>query len=319
MRQITIGRLTSNNVCLNDKSVSRNHCILTVHSDGRCELTDCNSTNGTFVNGNRIRGTVMLRPNDYVRVGNQQLPWRNYIYGNGVYEGTVGSGNSGSSGSSGGSNQSGGAVNTTGSPRNANGLIWGVVGGLVLVTITLVLSLTGVFKGSNPPHNPMTDPMLNDGGSGVRTNVPGAQNGGSNTNGTTTTSYTDGNSTTTVISSPGETMTIVDEKTPADFSGKWYYENDAYAFSLFLRQNGKVLTGDYCGQSLVGEHIDFMEDNVQGNINGHTATLRLQSGWDDEGKKGTFKITLQSNGTILWEEINNRHNYTPNNGTILHR
>ena len=88
MRRITIGRLSTNDVCINDRSVTREHCILTVHSDGRCELTDCNSTNGTFVNGNRIHGTVPLQPNDYVRVGNQQLPWRNYIYGDGVYGGS---------------------------------------------------------------------------------------------------------------------------------------------------------------------------------------------------------------------------------------
>lgn len=293
MRQITIGRLTSNNVCLNDKSVSRNHCILTVHSDGRCELTDCNSTNGTFVNGNRIRGTVMLRPNDYVRVGNQQLPWRNYIYGNGVFEGTVGSGNSG------GSNQSGGAVNTTGSPRNANGLIWGVVGGLVLVTITLVLSLTGVFKGSNPSYDPMTDPMLNDGGSGVRTNVPGAQNGGSNTNGTTTTSYTDGNSTTTVISSPGETMTIVDTKTRQTFEGHWVFQNECYVFELNLNQQGDQLYGSYSYADNRAYMDDEPDNSIRGSVSGNTATVRFHSAARGGGGKAT--MTLQSDGTLKWK------------------
>lgn len=280
MRRITIGRLSTNDVCINDRSVTREHCILTVHSDGRCELTDCNSTNGTFVNGNRIHGTVPLQPNDYVRVGNQQLPWRNYIYGDGVY------GGSGGSHRNGGSSISRGAINTTGGNKNTTGLIWAIVGGLVLVCVLLVLSLTGVFDGEETSHDPMTV---------EGSNVPGEQNGTTPSN-TTTTTYTNGNTTTSVISSPGETMTIVDNKKP--FEGEWEFQNECYVFQLNLFQQGDQLYGSYAYVDNRGYMDDEPDNSIRGTLSGNTAAVSFHSAGREGGGKAT--ITLQSDGTLKW-------------------
>ena len=50
------------------EQVSRHHCAFTV-DDFTVRLRDLGSTNGTFLNGERIRGEVMLKSGDHVRVG----------------------------------------------------------------------------------------------------------------------------------------------------------------------------------------------------------------------------------------------------------
>lgn len=51
---LTVGRSPSNKVILKDSEMSRLHAIVEVGSGGRAVLTDLNSANGTFVNGERI-------------------------------------------------------------------------------------------------------------------------------------------------------------------------------------------------------------------------------------------------------------------------
>lgn len=51
-----------------ESSVSRNHASLTV-AGGQVSVTDTGSTNGTFVNGAKVVGTVPLRPGDAVQFG----------------------------------------------------------------------------------------------------------------------------------------------------------------------------------------------------------------------------------------------------------
>src|SRR5262249_15881764 len=48
--------------------VSRHHCVFTV-DDFTVRLRDLGSTNGTFVNGERIQGQVVLKAGDHVVVG----------------------------------------------------------------------------------------------------------------------------------------------------------------------------------------------------------------------------------------------------------
>jgi len=66
-REITIGRSPTNNIFVRDKNVSRIHCQIVV-SNGSATLTDLQSTNGTFVNNERITECV-LKVNDLIRVG----------------------------------------------------------------------------------------------------------------------------------------------------------------------------------------------------------------------------------------------------------
>ena len=82
MKQLKIGRGESCDVIVDDTAVSRFHAELFHDDHGIPFLTDNNSSNGTFVNGSRIAGSVQLGYNDIVKVGNSVLPWRNYIEDN---------------------------------------------------------------------------------------------------------------------------------------------------------------------------------------------------------------------------------------------
>lgn len=55
----SIGRNPDNDLCLANVWVSRRHCTIYVRQ-GKLVLVDHNSTNGTFLNGKRITGTVLL-------------------------------------------------------------------------------------------------------------------------------------------------------------------------------------------------------------------------------------------------------------------
>ena len=80
MKVITIGRSTeSNDIVVNDEKVSRNHLQMVMDDNGNYSVVDLESTNGTYVNGQRIFGEVRLRPGDEVRIGQTVLPWQNYF------------------------------------------------------------------------------------------------------------------------------------------------------------------------------------------------------------------------------------------------
>ena len=80
MKIITIGRSSSNDIVINDPLVTRNiHCQIIQDDTGHYYLTDTHSTNGTYINGKRIRGEVALSKSDIVRIGNTTLPWQTYF------------------------------------------------------------------------------------------------------------------------------------------------------------------------------------------------------------------------------------------------
>jgi pSer/pThr/pTyr-binding forkhead associated (FHA) protein len=68
--QLTIGRDASNGVAINDAEVSRKHSRLSFQG-GKYVVEDLGSTNGTFVNGQRLAGPVVLKPGDVVSLGEQ--------------------------------------------------------------------------------------------------------------------------------------------------------------------------------------------------------------------------------------------------------
>ena len=75
--KITIGRDAARDIPLGDDSVSAHHAELNIGEDGRLWLTDCQSTNGTFVidadgSARRIHQTVVA-PGDRVRFGTVTL------------------------------------------------------------------------------------------------------------------------------------------------------------------------------------------------------------------------------------------------------
>lgn len=67
---ITIGREPGNTIVINDAEVSRKHSQLTLQG-GKYVLTDIGSTNGTFVNGQRITGSHVLVPGEVISLGEQ--------------------------------------------------------------------------------------------------------------------------------------------------------------------------------------------------------------------------------------------------------
>jgi hypothetical protein len=69
---IKMGRLSDNDVVVREKGVSRNHAEI-VESDTEYRLRDLSSTNGTFVNGEKIVGDCTLKDGDDVRLGTNKV------------------------------------------------------------------------------------------------------------------------------------------------------------------------------------------------------------------------------------------------------
>lgn len=68
--QLNIGRDSSNEIMINDAEVSRRHARLTFQG-GKYVLEDLGSTNGTFVNGQRLAGPRVLKAGEVVSFGEQ--------------------------------------------------------------------------------------------------------------------------------------------------------------------------------------------------------------------------------------------------------
>ena len=66
--EITIGRVSGNDIVLAKGNVSKRHSRLAMRG-GQIEVSDLRSTNGTYVNGRKISGPTMLSPSDRVYVG----------------------------------------------------------------------------------------------------------------------------------------------------------------------------------------------------------------------------------------------------------
>src|SRR4051812_9759261 len=68
---VVVGRKEDCDVRLEHKSVSKMHCII-VKTDGLLLLRDLGSTNGTRVNGQRVRRAALL-PNDQLSIANYKF------------------------------------------------------------------------------------------------------------------------------------------------------------------------------------------------------------------------------------------------------
>lgn len=66
--EIYIGRDVNNDIVINDSEISRKHSRLLMQAGGFV-LEDLGSTNGTFINGQRLMGPHVLRPGETLMLG----------------------------------------------------------------------------------------------------------------------------------------------------------------------------------------------------------------------------------------------------------
>lgn len=85
MKQIRIGRNQDNDVTIDDTSVSRHHATIVQTASGFV-ICDNNSSNGTFINGQRIEDEAVLKQNDILKLGTVLVPWKNYFEVNSARE-----------------------------------------------------------------------------------------------------------------------------------------------------------------------------------------------------------------------------------------
>lgn len=75
----SIGRGKNNNVHLGDSFASHNHAILTYKHDD-FYLEDMGSVNGTFINGVRINGPVVLHHGDVIKIAGTVFKFARWNY-----------------------------------------------------------------------------------------------------------------------------------------------------------------------------------------------------------------------------------------------
>ena len=80
-RAIRIGRSDDNTIAVVDHLMSRNHAMLQFLDVGFFIITDLGSSNGTSVNGERIRAPRVLRNGDRVTIGNHEFTFRQEVDG----------------------------------------------------------------------------------------------------------------------------------------------------------------------------------------------------------------------------------------------
>lgn len=66
---VSIGRSADNTLSVNHGSVSKFHATLGIDPDGTIAIADMGSTNGTFLNRERVHGRTLIHPGDVVTLG----------------------------------------------------------------------------------------------------------------------------------------------------------------------------------------------------------------------------------------------------------
>ncbi|MBU1723651.1 MAG: FHA domain-containing protein [Gammaproteobacteria bacterium] len=68
----SVGFLPDNDIVIDDDTVGRAHATLHYQGDGDVVLTDLNSLNGSYVNGNRIQRPTSIHDGDSITFGEWQ-------------------------------------------------------------------------------------------------------------------------------------------------------------------------------------------------------------------------------------------------------
>jgi pSer/pThr/pTyr-binding forkhead associated (FHA) protein len=72
-RIVFIGRASSFGKFEQDVEISRKHLLVKINDTGEVFIEDQGSTNGSFLNGKRIKGMHLVRPKDEVKVGSSVM------------------------------------------------------------------------------------------------------------------------------------------------------------------------------------------------------------------------------------------------------
>ncbi len=76
-----VGRAYDNDLKVMSTDVSNHHAALGRDANNQIVIVDLNSSNGTFVNGQRISSPKILRPGDRVRLASSDLDWASLFAG----------------------------------------------------------------------------------------------------------------------------------------------------------------------------------------------------------------------------------------------
>jgi len=79
MHLITIGTDYSNNIKIEDISVSRFHLQLVIDDNNNVTVIDLSSTNGTYINGQRVFSPTQLDKYDILSLGSNPFDWKRHI------------------------------------------------------------------------------------------------------------------------------------------------------------------------------------------------------------------------------------------------
>ena len=72
VEKTTVGRLEDNTFQISEASVSSHHAELSLRGS-EVVIKDLNSTNGTFINGEPVKGEAVLKPGQVLRLGKIEL------------------------------------------------------------------------------------------------------------------------------------------------------------------------------------------------------------------------------------------------------
>ncbi len=77
-RRLNVGRVSDNDISLNDSSVSKIHATVMMNLEGTLLVADTGSTNGTFINGRRISygEARVIEPGDVVSFGDIEVRFK---------------------------------------------------------------------------------------------------------------------------------------------------------------------------------------------------------------------------------------------------
>ena len=78
MKVLTIGKMSDNHIVVDNSMVSRHHAKITMDKAGNFEIVDLKSTNGTYVNGRKVKGSQFVKPGDRIVVATTPVTtnWR---------------------------------------------------------------------------------------------------------------------------------------------------------------------------------------------------------------------------------------------------